>query len=369
MKLNRTSAVVEYKLLSNFERLRRVAAERESTGLLDKPLAFWVLPKDRRLPLAFMNRTVKDLLGTPFEDLYATPGVGQKKIRSLIGLLQRAVQEEPLLEPIAPAAPVAPAATEEQGAETFDASAISESAWALWRQTVVRHDLGDEPLGRYATTLADLPKVVWQTPLSTYTGLSLAEIRDLKTHGEKRIAAVLEVFHNLYLFLGHVTPQATLAPRIVPQFVNRIENWLYGRTAHAELPTAETLRTQIIDPLLQQARIDLGDQVADLAARRLGVSGDELSVRDAAKELGLTRARVYQMLADLGAMMQVRWPEGHAVIRELATELVAGGQPHSQYESFLTFVELFFPQKRGILHETLAHEHLTAPTTPHRQAG
>lgn len=366
MKLNRTSAVVEYKLLSNFQRLRETGTKPEAASRLEKPLAFWVLPRDRRLPLAFMNRTVKELLATPFEELYATPGVGQKKIRSLIGLLQRAVNEEPVFEPVATSGQKP--ATNEPDAP-FDAASVSEASWATWREAVVRHGFGNEPLGRFATSLLDLPKVVWHTPLATYTGLSLAEIRELKTHGEKRIAAVLEVFHNLHPYLAQAAPNSTLAPRIVPRFVSRIDAWLYSRHGQPQLPTGDELRQHVIEPLLVQARIDLGDQVADLAARRVGLAGDELSVRDAAKELGLTRARVYQMLSDLGAMAQVRWPEGYAVIRELAAELQHAGLTQAEYEPFVTTVELFFPHKRALLaHDGIPHS-LAHGAAPQRQAG
>src|SRR5271163_1635386 len=89
------TANTDYELLSNFEAVRKTLLEKRYRDCLDKPLAFWALPTDRRLPLAFMARPLRELLTTPFDQLYATPGVGRKKIHSLVKLLQRASQSAP----------------------------------------------------------------------------------------------------------------------------------------------------------------------------------------------------------------------------------------------------------------------------------
>jgi hypothetical protein len=71
MKANRATSVDDYKLLSSFEAVRKTLKSDLYTDRLEKPLAYWVLPNDRRLPLAFLPRTLQDLLDTPFEDLSA----------------------------------------------------------------------------------------------------------------------------------------------------------------------------------------------------------------------------------------------------------------------------------------------------------
>src|SRR4029079_9902581 len=66
-----------YRLIGTYERLRKSLVERPDDGRLDKSLSYWVLPTDRRLPIAFLDRTLRDLLGQPFDDLMSTSGVGQ----------------------------------------------------------------------------------------------------------------------------------------------------------------------------------------------------------------------------------------------------------------------------------------------------
>src|SRR6478609_1444893 len=79
-----------YRLIGTYERFRKSLIERPDDGRLDKALSYWVLPTDRRLPIAFLDRSLRDLLSQPFEELISTPGVGHKKILGFFDLLKRA---------------------------------------------------------------------------------------------------------------------------------------------------------------------------------------------------------------------------------------------------------------------------------------
>jgi len=356
MKLDRTSAVVDFRLQSRFESLRQKMLAETSPDRLAKPLAYWALPTDRRLPLAFLDRPVKDLLSTPFEDLHATPGVGQKKIHSLMKLLARAAKVQPQddlpaldeSETLAEESAQTDAALASNG---FNPQAVSEATWVIWRATVTRHALGREPMGRYAPSLEHLPRVLWQTPLDTYTDLTLAEIRLLKTHGEKRVAAVLEVFDAIHKSLGKLSARESLAVRVVPRFVSELEAWMvdvldrdglnHDRLDNG-IPSLKELRHLLVEPLLNQVRIDAGEQIAELAEGRLGLSGSDASVRQAARRLGLTRARVYQLLSDVGVMMHLRWPVGRYLVRQLRERFPADS---TELQLLDAAADLFFPAR------------------------
>lgn len=364
MSTTKSSVAFEYRLVSNFESVRRTLLDEKLVDRLDKPLAYWALPNDRRLPLAFMGRTIKELLETPFNDLYSTPGIGEKKIASLIELLTRAARNQPL-EAMTPAplevAEEAPsgASTENEEASALDAAMVSEAVWAQWRQTVCDHEMGGESLGRFARRLQDLPRVIWQTPLETYTGLTLAEIRSLKTHGEKRVCSVLEVFGALHAILSPLAKCDYLAVRLRPRIISRLEAWLVSALQRNKLPAEEELRNAFVKPLVEQIRMDAGEQIAELVVGRLGFHGVAASVRQAARQMGLTRARVYQLLGDAGAIMDVRWPEGRLLADRLRNRLwtdlnFASLRPGlsttsaylERYEEFETAIQLFFPEIR-----------------------
>jgi hypothetical protein len=353
MKTAKVASVEDYKIVSSFQTLRKTLLEDKFADRLEKPLAYWAMPNDRRLPLAFLGRTIKDLLETPFEELSATPGIGQKKISCLMKLLSRATKDHP------PAAPFglndlseARLRAEKRRVDhTFDPAMVSEALWADWRETIARHALENQKLGRLAPTLQALPTVIWHTTLGFYVGLSIAEIRQLKTHGEKRVRVLLEIFHNVHETLGPSIPSGHLAVRLEPKFIEPVEDWLHSILMGSEAPAPEDVRKHFALPLLEQLKIDAGDPVHSLSQARLGIEADPISVRQQAKELGLTRARIYQLLEDCGKIMSVRWPEGQYLIAAVSAKLKAQAKADDDLRLFWSTVELFFPGNHRLADE------------------
>jgi hypothetical protein len=344
MKMNRVTSVEEFKLISSFETLRKTLLQDRYRDRLEKPLGYWAIPSDRRLPLAFLGRTVGDLLSTPYADLNSTPGIGQKKIGSLVKLLARATRDEP---PAAPAdeAPQ-PAVSRRAAVEGFDPGTVSESLWARWRQTVRREGLGSELLGRLAPTLQDLPTVIWRTTLEEYLDLTLDDIRNLKTHGEKRVRVVLEVFSIVHHMLVDVNRQEHLGVRLVPRFVTSLEADVRRVAERQTPPSSEEIAALIVRPLLDQIRVDAGDVVHELTIGRLGFGETLESVRMQSRRLGVTRARVYQLLDECAKAMAVRWPEGGCHLRALLEEINRRPNPDDASTELLgRAIDVFFPKK------------------------
>lgn len=333
-----------YRLIGTYERLRKSLIEKPDDGRLDKSLSYWVLPTDRRLPIAFLDRTLRDLLAQPFDDLMSTPGVGHKKIMGFFDLLKRAAKA---------AAPDAPFGLSSQDSKRtkqptptggFDASIVSESLWSQWCETVNRYGLGPEKLGRLAPSLQSLPTVIWHSRLEEYADRSLADIRSLKTHGEKRLHAILEVFCSVHEALSTATLQENIDVVIVPRFVPPISRWLMEVVAQPDLPPVAELHKHIVKPLIQQVKIDLGDQVAGLASARLCLDENSPSVKQQAETIGVTRARVYQLLEDCAKVMEVRWPEGRWLFAPLATRF--GTSDPETIGLVHGIIDLFYPAER-----------------------
>ena len=357
--MNKVTSVEDYKIVSSFQSLRKTLMDDKFADRLEKPLAYWALPNDRRLPLAFLGRTIKDLLATPFEELSATPGIGQKKISSLVKLLSRATKDHP------PAVPFGLAELNEgkKGAAVekprrqgtgFDPSIVSEALWSQWQQTVIDCGLGREKLGRLAPTLQALPTVIWHTPLSYYVDHTVAEIRQLKTHGEKRVRVVLEVFYLAHEMLASAGTAGHLTLAIVPAFIKPIENWIAGVLSEPGIPTRDDVRDHLTVPLLDQIHIDSGPTIHGLSEARLGIHGPPQSVRQQAKRMGVTRARVYQLLEECGRGMEVRWPQGQHQLAQLAAKLHAEAGAQDDLTLFDATRELFYPGKGQLLDEDAA---------------
>ncbi len=354
MKSIRTMSVEELQVVSHFEGLRKTLLSEKYADHLEKPLAYWVQPADRRLPLALMGRTLRSLLDAPLSQLSATPGIGPKKMASLVRLLARAANTDPAALPPevlcaagdgAPSDAGCPAA----GPDGFDPANVSEVTWAKWRSSVVRHGLSNEAIGRFAPSLQNMTRVIWNTPLGAYTSSTLAEIREMRTHGEKRIRALLEVFHALDAITAGMGIQPHLTVRILPRRIDQAEHWIGRVLQRPGVPDEQEIFGSFIEPLLEQIRTDATQQVALLAEHRLGVHGSPISVRQAARTMSLTRARVYQLLNEINDIMMVRWPTGRHLVHELRERLqadAAEGNCATDLAQFYAAVELFYPGSR-----------------------
>jgi len=351
MRVKKANSAEDHKLVSSFHAVRSTLLKQEFAARREKPLAYWALPNDRRLPLAFLGRTIGELLETPIEQLSATQGIGQKKIATLVKLLHRAVEDEPsvpfgiraLSDTEAASAP----ATAAQLPYRFDPAAVSESVWTNWRQTVRRYQLGSIALGHLAPTLRQLPTVIWNKPLADYLDCSIAEIRGMRTHGEKRVRVVLEVFHIIHSALANARVADHVSVTLQPGFARSVNQWIQETLDATAGPDSAMIRQNLIEPLMDQVKIDTSETVHSLAAARLGFQQKPESVRSQAQRLGVTRARVYQLLDECAAVMSVRWPEGRSLLKLLSRK-VADRVDEPAVQLLLSTRELFFPEKSRV---------------------
>jgi len=333
-----------YRLVGTYERLRKALVDRPDDGRLDKALSYWVLPTDRRLPIAFLDRALRELLAQPLDELMATPGVGHKKILGFFDLLKRAAKATAPDAPFGLSGETPKRAKAPATGAGFDATIVSESLWTQWCETVQRYGFGPEKLGRLAPTLQALPTVIWHSRLEEYADRSLADIRSLRTHGEKRVHAILEVFCTVHEALATATLQENVDLVVVPRFVPPLTRWLMETINQPELPPVDELHKHIVKPMVNQIKIDLGDQVAGLASARLCLDENAPSVKQQAETIGVTRARVYQLLEDCGKVMEVRWPEGRWLLAPLATRF--GASDPETIGLVHGILDLFYPPEK-----------------------
>ncbi len=355
-EMAKATSAEDYKLITSFEAVKQILLDDRYSDRMERPLAFWALPNDRRLPLAFLGRTLGDLLNTPFEELSATPGIGQKKIYSLVRLLHRTTNQEPpaaSLEDAQRVVTTAPTQAVDAIEEvSFDPAVVSEALWEKWRATVREHNLGYIKLGCLAPTLQAIPTVIWHTPLSQYLDYTVAEIRQFKTHGEKRVRVVLEVFYIVHEMLSNCRLQHHLAVRLMPNFLVPVELWVASVLDSQRVPNTTELNDKLVQPLLEQVRVDIGDTVHQLAEGRVGIDAAPASVRMQSRKMGVTRARIYQLLDDCSKVMEVRWPSGRRQLADLADLFKNKGLGEDELAAFAAVRELFYPEKYDELANT-----------------
>lgn len=350
--VKKPATVREIKLVGRFGKIREELLREGYASRLNLPLAYWALPSERQLPLVFLGRTLQELLATPFEELLATPGVGEKKLASLMTLLKRATHKAP--PEVSVSGPEEPNDDWQEAPDlfssadekfSFDPSVVSEAVWAHWRMTVNTYRFGQQKLGRLAPTLQELPTVIWHTTLDEFSDLSLAEIRQLKTYGEKRVRAVLRVFWVVHKALSGSAVEDHLQAKLVPRFISGLETWIGRVMVSTGPPTVGEIQSSLVHPLLDQLRVDAGPTVWQLAHDRLWLSERSQGVRRQAKGMGITRARVYQLLEECNKVMNVRWPEGQSLLVLLRDKLVDLGVGGLDMQLFDLTTNLFYPRE------------------------
>lgn len=336
--MNKTSksVVTDFQLTLRFESVRKQLSEPRYVDCLDRALAFYAVASDRHLPLALIRRSIRELIGTPLEQLQAVPGIGPKKLGILINLLGRAVQlGESCEPPAAPADAASPAPLSPLLAEQ-----ISEAAWEQCRATIRQHGLGREPLGRFAESLRRLPRTLWRTRFDAYLELSLAEIRECKSHGEKRVAAILEICARLHQLLLRVDLQPHLSVHLLPRFATRLQNWLTFRLEQDGPPGEDEIDAFFVSPLVEQLGVDGGPTHVELLRDRLNPHRRGLGY--AARQLGLARGRAYELLAETQTIFEVRWPEGRSLTEQLLDKMNQRAPNGEATQRFAAAAGLFF---------------------------
>lgn len=345
--MSKIASVEDHKLSAAYESLRATLRAPRRADRLERPLAFWALAGDRRLPMALLGYPLKHLLSKSFDELSATPGIGKKKLHSFIKLLHRATKDQSLAMPLVEDEP-ADKGKAARGVKSrragFNPAVVSELLWEQWCATVRRYGLEHETLGRLAPSLERLPTVIWRTPLAEYIDSTVAEIRSRKTHGEKRVRAILEVFYSVHETLAHVPDQAHLRIDVRPKFTVPIEQWIADVVRRSQPPAVADLKQRIVLPIVAQLRIDAGPTVHRLVEERLGINSPPHRVQQQAKRLGITRARVYQLFEMCGDVMAVRWPEGAELFRELHERLASFPGARPQLVQLRALVDLIYPE-------------------------
>jgi hypothetical protein len=143
--------------------------------------------------------------------------------------------------------------------------------------------------------------------------------------------------------------QPHLAVHIVPRLIDQVEEWVGQTLQRPGIPGEAEIFAHFVQPLFEQIRIDATEQIASLAKNRLGIGGPITSVRQSARTMALTRARVYQLLNEINDIMTVRWPLGRHQVHELRARFQAEASHRDQTPDLRQFhaaVELFYPGNR-----------------------
>ena len=366
MSVSKKIPLGEHRLGAQYLELRETLRSQKYKRHLEKRLAYWINPSDKRLPIALLGQTVGEILDMSLGELLRYPSIGEKKFSALVSLLGRIVDTPESLLPTLSEISVN-VSTKPQPFPADDSemrwNQVSEYEWNNWQSIVLEQGLENEKIGRLCNSLNDVPRVLWNKPLSTYCRVSLDELRSMKTHGERRIHAILHLFHDIFVIASKFHGVPRLRVRMSLRWIDEIQLWIADVLARNAFPPQEEILRRFVQPCLAQLRIDATDGVIQLAEARLGLAGPITSVRQVAKDMQLARARVYQLLGQISEIMAVRWPEGGNLVYRLRDKCIYEmiDRPASEsHEIFMAAAELFYPSFRSSVGTAPEDEHFVS---------
>jgi len=121
--------------------------------------------------------------------------------------------------------------------------------------------------------------------------------------------------------------------------------WIAACIDRPAIATQDEICDNFTLPLLEQVKIDGGETVYKLAEGRLGVHSTVQTVRTQSRKMGVTRARVYQLLDDCCKIMNVRWPDGRRMVGDLNEQFLSEPISEEAQALFVETRDLFFPDK------------------------
>jgi hypothetical protein len=216
--------------------------------------------------------------------------------------------------------------------------------WETVRAAILKLDLCDDPIGRYAPTLLSLPVNRWEEPLRKYAELAYTELNSLPSFGKGKVGSIQQVFFSIYGLLDERQQSEHLSVTIRPRFVSEVERWIHQILTGTELPSVQTIRRRFLKPIFDQIEVDGREDLRRIGELRLGPPSrilDELG-----REFGVTRERARQRLVEIAMILKVRWPEGEYLLDDLSDRvawLSPGGQQSARIDAAY---ELFYPVRR-----------------------
>jgi hypothetical protein len=142
---------------------------------------------------------------------------------------------------------------------------------------------------------------------------------------------------------------------LTPEPIRQLHDWVVDQLAGSQVPSEREVYEQFARPFIGLIKIDCGPTVARLVEERLGVDAEPRSVREQARQLGVTRARIYQLLDDVGRVMSVRWTEGKSNLDRLTAHYSSLEQRQGELRLFFGLCELGFPEKQSVTTAVEAH--------------
>ena len=152
-----------------------------------------------------------------------------------------------------------------------------------------------------------------------------------------RIPQFVSISNDLGVAIEPVAAQILLAKSTIREILNSRRS-----------PTQDELSRGVIAPLLEQVEVDCGPESSLVAKLRLGLGHRGRLFRDIASEMGISNARVGQLLKRAQGALLIRWREGEYLFDDLCELLQRGNSDFDSYRLCYRVFEVFYPDRLAL---------------------
>lgn len=305
-------------LEKRFAAIQTSLKEMGDRELLDKPVVNWVNSSDRHLPRVFIFKSIQDVIDLKFDQLINTPGVGHRRIEKLFDVLERIDRRA-----------TGKCETEVSGPTDDSVIAdvilrvplsvenVTDSDWTACRQIIRAHGLNGECLGRFSSSLVELPQGLWELPFSDFTERSLHEVNSLVGYGVTRINLVLDLISRVVHVLSKCPVDGPISIQIAPRAIREAATWAEKLLREKTEPSVSSIQECFLKPLFAQLKTDLGLETEAIIRRRIGLDGPAETLEQIGQDIGITRERVRQLERKAVNVTRIRWPDGRYILEKV----------------------------------------------------
>ena len=195
------------------------------------------------------------------------------------------------------------------------------SGLRVWRNfvaTIESAGYAPEPVGRYARSLQQFPRRLWPLPFAQFLTEPLRSRQQRPWLGPKKQDLLNQIVQDLAVTLTGLHASSAIPPRIRTAGFAEVERQLWTAIVEPRLAGASQIQRSVFPWILDELERDAGVRTRQLFANRLLPSIPPITPTEHAGQLGITRARYYQLLQQGRAILRFRWPEGPAILSALA---------------------------------------------------
>lgn len=338
-----------------------------------KPLSRWVKPGDRYFPSVLTTKTLREVVETGIGGLRQVRGIGLRKLETLMAVIERAVQDIELyienetlassqltdepgqqrLDPIKTwPHPLSLNWSTTAEIEKFDGAVVdkvfvelSGDEWTTICQAIQQAGFATYTFGRVVRSHRKFVARYLNKSVATVTDLSFEEFMEFKrTKPTLAMKSFGEIFRLARIgAIGEREP--TYSFHLTAGPIGRAAKWAEHVLGGSDVPEYRSIGKQLLLPLIEQVKIDLGTRTVKMLKRRIGYLRKPETLSQIAAPLELTRERVRQILKTVRRSINLRWPDGKSAVQRIYQKCIDTQQPARSCRLVRRIMSLIFDER------------------------